>query len=103
MHHIQDLMTPQQVEDPDGTKHVMGKIIQPKFATAEKCAVPVCESCLLGRSKKISPGVAKKKAVPEKNKKTSMKSGISCQPISLGLILLEDSLQDLVGNDTIIG
>ena len=41
-------------------------IIQPKFATAEKCEVLVCESCLLGRAKKRSPSVAYKKAVPEK-------------------------------------
>ena len=27
-------MTPQRVEDPDGTNHVMGPIIQLKFATA---------------------------------------------------------------------
>ena len=66
MHHIQDLMIPQQVEEPNGTKHGMMPIIQPKFAIAEKCAVPVCESRLLGRAKKRSPGVAKKKAVPEK-------------------------------------
>ena len=44
----------------------MAPIIQPKFATAEKCAVPVCESCLLDSAKKRSTGVAKKKAVPEK-------------------------------------
>ena len=66
MHRIQELITPQRVKEPDGTKHFMGEIIQPKFATAAKCAVPVCESCLLGRSKKISPGVENKKAVPEK-------------------------------------
>ena len=66
MHCIQELMAPQQVEEPDGTKHVMGPIIQPKFATSEKCAVPVCEPCLLVRAKKISTGVEKKKAVPYK-------------------------------------
>ena len=67
MHRIQELMTPQQVKETVGTKHVMAPIIQPKFATAAKCAVPVCESCLLDRTKKISSGVAKKKAVSEKN------------------------------------
>ena len=45
----------------------MAPIVQPKFATAAKCAVPVCESCLLGRAKKRSPGVAKKLDVTEKN------------------------------------
>ena len=59
-------MTSQQDEEPDGTNHVMAPIIQIEFTTAEKCAVPVCESCLLGRSKKRSPDVAKKKSVPEK-------------------------------------
>ena len=38
MHRIQDLMTPQRFEETNGTKHVMGPIIQPKFATAAKCA-----------------------------------------------------------------
>ena len=56
-------MIPQRVEEPDGNKHGMAPIIKPKFSTAEKCAVPVCESCLLGRTKKRSPGVAKKKVV----------------------------------------
>ena len=64
MHCVWELMTPQQVEDPDGTKHVMAPIIQPKFATAEKCTVPFCESCLLGRSKKRSPGIAKENSEP---------------------------------------
>ena len=66
MHCIQELMTPQQFKYPDGTKHFMAPIIQPKFATAANCTVPVCESCLLGRVKKRSPGVANKNAVPEK-------------------------------------
>ena len=66
MHHIQELMSPQRVKETDGTNNVMGLIIQPNFATAAKCAVPFCESCLLGRAKKRSPGVAKKKTVPEK-------------------------------------
>ena len=57
---------PQRVEDPYGTKDGMSPIIQTKFATAEKCAVPVYESCLLGRAKNRSPGIAKKKVVPYK-------------------------------------
>ena len=46
----------------------MAPTIHPNFATAAKCAVTVCESCLLGRAKKRSPDVAKKKAVPEKKR-----------------------------------
>ena len=60
-------MTPQKVEKTDGTKNVMAPIIQPNFATAAKCAVPVCEYFLLCIAKKRSPGVVKKKAVPNKN------------------------------------
>ena len=66
MHRIQGMMKPQKMEEPNGSKSVMAPIIQPKLATAANCAVLVCESCLLGRAKKRSPGVVKKKAVPEK-------------------------------------
>ena len=66
MHRIQEMMKPQRMEDLNGSKSVMAPIIQPKLATAANCAVPVCESCLLGRANKRSPVVVKKKAVPEK-------------------------------------
>ena len=66
MHCIQEMMKPQRMEEPNGSKSVIAAIIQPKLSTAANCAVPVCESCLLGRAKKRSPGVIKKKAVPEK-------------------------------------
>ena len=66
MHRIQELITPQRVEEPDRTNHIMRSIIKPKFATSANFAVPVRESCLLGRAKKRSSGVANKKAVPEK-------------------------------------
>ena len=66
MHHIQELMSSQRVEEPDGTNHVMGPIIQPKFATSVNCAVPFCESLLLGSAKKRSPGVAKNKLYQRK-------------------------------------
>ena len=66
MHRIQELMKPQLVVEPDGTKHVMAPIIQPKFATAAKCAVPKCESYLLGREKNMLPGAHKKVPIPKK-------------------------------------
>ena len=67
MHRIHELMTTQRFKDPNGTNNVMAPIIQPKFSTEAKCEVPVCESCLLGRDKKRSTDVAKKKDVQEKN------------------------------------
>ena len=60
------MMKPQQVEEPDGTRHVIAPIIVPKLSTAAKCALPVCESCLLVISKKGSPGVSTFKAVTDK-------------------------------------
>ena len=60
------MMNPEHVEEPYGTRHAIAPVIFPELATAAKCAVPVCESCLLGRSKKQSPGVSKSKSVPEK-------------------------------------
>ena len=44
----------------------MAPIIVPKLATSAKCAVTVCESFLLGISKKGPPGVSKVKYVPDK-------------------------------------
>ena len=44
----------------------MTPVIFPKLATVATCAVPACESCLLGRSNKRSPGVDKVKHVTDK-------------------------------------
>ena len=84
MHRIQELMSPQRVKETDGTNNVMGLIIQPNFTTAAKCAVPFCESCLLGRAKKRSPGVAKKKTVPEK------KGILACDKYEVGDFISTD-------------
>ena len=59
-------MKPQQVEEPDGTRHAMAPIVVNKLATALHCAVPECESWWLGRSKNQSHEVTKVQAVPEK-------------------------------------
>ena len=40
MHSIQEIVKPQQVEELDGTRHVMAPIIVPKLATAANCALP---------------------------------------------------------------
>ena len=65
MHRIQEMMKLQQVAEPNGTRYIMPPVISAKLATAATCAVPACESWLLGRSKKRSPGVAKVKHVPD--------------------------------------
>ena len=66
IHRTQEMMKPQQVVDPDGTRSIVDSVISPKLATAANFAVTACESCLLGRSKKRSPDVAKVKHVPDK-------------------------------------
>ena len=60
------MMKPQQVESPYENRHFMAPIIVTKLVTASQFEVPVCESCLLGISKKRSPGLTKIKAIPEK-------------------------------------
>ena len=44
----------------------MDPVILTKLAIFATCAVPACESCLFGRSKKRSPVVSKSKHVPDK-------------------------------------
>ena len=63
---IQQMMKPQQIEEPDGSRSVMAPVISPKLPTAATCAIPVCESCLLGRAKKRSSGVNKRQPILDK-------------------------------------
>ena len=54
------------MEDPNGNKVVLPPVIFPKLKSTSKCPVPVCNSCLLARSKKRSTGTKKQTIVPEK-------------------------------------
>ena len=60
---IQHMMKPQQIEEPNGSRSVMAPVISPKLPTAATCAIPACESCLMGRAKKRSAGVNKRQPV----------------------------------------
>ena len=66
MNHVQEMTKLQQFVEPDWTISFMTPVFSPKLATVETCAVPSCESSLLGRSKKRSPSVAKDKHVTDK-------------------------------------
>ena len=66
MRRIHQMMKPQQIEEPDGSRSVMAPVISPKLPTAATCAIPACESCLLGRAKKRSAGVNKHQPVLDK-------------------------------------
>ena len=52
MRQIQQMMQPQQIEEPDGSRSVMAPVISPKLPTAATYAIPACESCLLGHANK---------------------------------------------------
>ena len=66
MSQIQQMMKPQQIEEPDGSISVMAPVISTNLPTAATCAIPACESCLLGRAKKWSAGVNKIQPVLDK-------------------------------------
>ena len=66
MSQIQQMMKPQQIEEPNGSRSVMAPVISPKLPTAATCAIPACEYCLLGRAKKRSAGVNKRQPVLDK-------------------------------------
>ena len=60
------MMKPQQIEEPDGFRSFMAPFISPKLPTEAICAIPACESCLLGRAKKRSAGANKRQPVLDK-------------------------------------
>ena len=84
MYCIQEMMKPQQVVETDGTRSIMDPVISPKLDTSAICVVPACESCLLGRAKKSSPGVSKVKNVPEKE------GIIACNKYEVGYFVSTD-------------
>ena len=53
-------------EDPTGNKTILSPIIMAKFPVTRKVSVPICESCMLSRSKKISTGATKVQPLPKK-------------------------------------
>ena len=63
MRRIHQMMKPQKIEEPDGSISVMAPVIYSKLPTAATCAIPACESCLMGRAKKRSAGVNKRQPV----------------------------------------
>ena len=53
-------------EEPNSNCTVLPLVIKYNFTVTNNCAIPVCVSCLLARSKKHSPGVTKYDTLPEK-------------------------------------
>jgi transposase InsO family protein len=66
MQRIQELMRERTYEEPLGQRTVLPPIIKAKFPSARNCAIPFCQSCLLARARKRTPGVKHAHADPEK-------------------------------------
>ena len=66
MRRIQELMQPQQYEEPSGSSGVMEPVITPHISATSSCAIPVCESSELARAKQRYPKVTRSKAIPER-------------------------------------
>ena len=66
MQRIQELMRDRTYEEPLGQHTVLPPIIKAKFPSARNCVIPLCQSCLLARARKRTPGVKYTKADPQK-------------------------------------
>lgn len=66
MFRLQELMREQKMEEPSGRTSILPPVLKPTFKSTPNCVVPACASCQLARAKKRSPGVVRKKPVPEK-------------------------------------
>ena len=66
MQRIQELMRERTYEEPLGQRTVLPPIIKAKFPSAQNCVIPLCQSCLLARARKRTPGVKHAKADPDK-------------------------------------
>ena len=66
MQRIQELMRERTYEEPLGQRTVLPPIIKAKFPSARNCVIPLCQSCLLARARKRTPGVKHAKADPDK-------------------------------------
>jgi hypothetical protein len=66
MQQIQELMRDRTYEEPLDQRTVLPPIIKAKFPSACNCVIPLCQSCLLARARKRTPGVKHAKADPKK-------------------------------------
>ncbi len=59
MYRIQEMMHEQHYEEPNGNKTILPAIIKPKYALAQNCIVPPCQSCLIARARTRTPNVSR--------------------------------------------
>lgn len=67
MRHIQERMQLQRYEEPSGSSSVMEPMITLHISAASSCAIHVCESSELTRSKQRNHEVTKSRAIPERD------------------------------------
>ena len=104
MQRIQSMMQDQHYEDHLGRTECHPPIIKSKYPSTSSCKIPLCQSCLLARSRRRSPNV-KRSQVNEDSEELSveisLKWEILCLRISLSVALLVVFLQVMVGKGQI--
>jgi hypothetical protein len=60
-------------EETLGQRMVLPPIIKAKFASAQNCVIPLCESCLLARARKRTPNMKRTMDLPESEEALSCK------------------------------
>ncbi len=65
MYQVQELMRERTYEEPLGQCMVLPPIKKAKFPSAQNCVVPLCQSCLLARTRKRTPNVKQTRDLPE--------------------------------------
>lgn len=65
MQRVQELMRAIEVEEPDGSRSTMDRVITPKIKAAATCPIPLCQSCQLSRATLRKPKIRKSKAIED--------------------------------------
>ncbi len=66
MYRIQEMMREWHYEEPNGNKTILPAIIKPKYASAQNCIVPPCQSCLIARARKRTPKVLRTRLLEDR-------------------------------------
>jgi hypothetical protein len=66
MYRIQEMMWERHYEEPNGNRTILPAIIKPKLASAQRCIVPPCQSCLIARARKRTPNVSRMRQLDDR-------------------------------------
>ena len=100
MQQVQAMMRDQIYEDHLGRTQCHPPIIKAKYASTSSCKIPLCQSCLLARSRQRSPNVKRSQVNQDSEGAISrgkLEVGDLCQLTSLSVRLLDGFPQVMVG------